>query len=67
MKARGAVADDEQLDFEEDVDERKCWCCKRRYQVRRGHKVRHCPWCGAAQTRGCATRSWDDARVAQEL
>lgn len=63
----GKRSEDAQLEFEEDVQQRKCWSCKHRYLVRRGQKVRYCPLCGAAQTRGSATRSWDDARVAQEL
>lgn len=57
---------DEQLG-EEDIEVRRCRVCKRTFEVKRGQKVRHCPYCGAAQVRGVGTRLGEDPRVAREL
>jgi predicted RNA-binding Zn-ribbon protein involved in translation (DUF1610 family) len=57
----------EELDWDEDVVQRRCRYCKRRFYVQRGRKVRHCPHCGAAQIHGAQTRLRGDPRWAQQL
>jgi ribosomal protein L37AE/L43A len=54
-------------EWDEDVEERRCRYCHKKYLVKRGQKVRHCPYCGAAQTRGAMTHLVGDPRRAKRL
>lgn len=53
---------EEEPDWDEDVEPRKCRTCRRVFYVKPGQKVRHCPWCGSAQVHGVETRLGEDPR-----
>lgn len=47
--------EDEQPDPEEDVVGRRCRACRKTFYLKRGKRIRNCPFCGADQSRGGAT------------